>query len=142
AMGIKLARPDQEVWALVGDGGFQMSSPELSTLVSNGIGVKITILNNDCLGMVRQWQGLFYDGVYSQSILPQPAFARPAESHGVPGRRVERPEDLRDALQWARATEGPTLLDIKVPLEEMVLPMVPAGACSGEVICAEGRVLS
>jgi acetolactate synthase-1/2/3 large subunit len=142
AMGVKLARPEEEIWAVVGDGGFQMSAPELSTLAANGIAVKVLILNNNCLGMVRQWQELFYDGVYSQSILPQPDFARLAEAHGVPGRRVDHPEDLSSALQWARSVDGPALLDVQVPLEEMVLPMVPAGACCGEVLCAEGRVLA
>jgi acetolactate synthase-1/2/3 large subunit len=141
AMGVKLARPEQEVWAIVGDGGFQMSAPELSTLAANGIAVKIAILNNACLGMVRQWQELFYDGVYSQSLLPQPDFARLAESHGVAARLVERPEELESALRWARRTPGPVLLDFRVPLEETVLPMVPAGAANGELLCKEGRVL-
>ena len=141
AMGVKLADPKREVWAVVGDGGFQMSAPELNTLAANQLEVKIALLNNSCLGMVRQWQELFYDGVYSQSILPQPDFVRLAEAHGVPARLVERREDLAEALRWARATPGPVLLDLRVPLEETVLPMVPAGAANGEVLCAEGRVL-
>jgi acetolactate synthase-1/2/3 large subunit len=141
AMGVKLARPEQEVWAIVGDGGFQMSAPELSTLAANGIAVKIAILNNACLGMVRQWQELFYDGVYSQSLLPQPDFARLAESHGVAARLVECSEQVESALGWARQTPGPVVLDFHVPLEETVLPMVPAGAANGELLCKEGRVL-
>jgi acetolactate synthase-1/2/3 large subunit len=141
AMGVKLAQPGEEVWAVVGDGGFQMSAPELSTLAANQVEVKIALLNNSCLGMVRQWQELFYDGVYSQSILPQPDFVLLAQAHGVPARLVERREDLAEALRWARATPGPVLLDFRVPLEETVLPMVPAGAANGEVLCAEGRVL-
>jgi acetolactate synthase I/II/III large subunit len=141
AMGVKMARPEEEVWAIVGDGCFQMSAPELSTLAANGIEIKIAILNNGCLGMVRQWQQLFYDNVYSHSILPQPDFARLAESYGVPARLVDRRDHVRAAIRWARETPGPVLLDVRVPMEEMVLPMVPAGATNGEVLCAEGRVL-
>jgi acetolactate synthase-1/2/3 large subunit len=141
AMGVSVARPDEEVWAVVGDGGFQMSAPELTTLAVNQIPVKILILNNGCLGMVRQWQELFYDHVYSHSILPHPDFARLAEAHGVPGRTVTRCEELAEAIRWARGTPGPVLLEVRVKVEETVLPMVPAGAATGELICAEGRVL-
>ena len=142
AMGVATARPGEEVWAVIGDGGFQMSAPELTTLAVGQIPVKMLILNNACLGMVRQWQELFYDGVYSHSILPHPDFARLAEAHGVPGRTVSRREDLLEALQWARSTPGPVLLEVKVKMDETVLPMVPAGAATGELLCAEGRVLS
>ena len=75
-------------------------------------------------------------------MLPQPDFARLAEAHGVPGRTVTRREDLADALDWARSMPGPVLLDVRVKAEETVLPMVPAGAATGEMLCAEGRVLS
>jgi acetolactate synthase-1/2/3 large subunit len=141
AMGISVARPDDEVWAIVGDGGFQMSAPELTTLAVNQFPVKIMILNNGCLGMVRQWQELFYDNVYSHSILPHPDFARLAEAHGVPGRTVTCRQDLAEAIRWARSTPGPVLLEVRVKAEETVLPMVPAGAATGEMICVEGRVL-
>jgi acetolactate synthase-1/2/3 large subunit len=142
AMGVSVARPAEEVWAIVGDGGFQMSAPELTTLAFNQIPVKMLILNNGCLGMVRQWQELFYDNVYSHSILPQPDFARLAEAHGVPGRTVTRREDLAEAIRWARSTPGPVLLDVRVKMEETVLPMVPAGAATGEMLCTEGRALA
>lgn len=141
AMGVTVARPGEEVWAVVGDGGFQMSAPELTTLAVNQFPVKMLILNNGCLGMVRQWQELFYDNVYSHSILPHPNFPRLAEAHGVPGRTVTRREDLAEALAWARSTPGPVLLEVRVKAEETVLPMVPAGAATGELICVEGRVL-
>jgi acetolactate synthase-1/2/3 large subunit len=141
ALGISVARPDEEVWAIVGDGGFQMSAPELTTLAVNQLPVKMLILNNGCLGMVRQWQELFYDNVYSHSILPHPDFALLAQAHGVPGRTVTRREDLVEALQWARSTPGPVLLEVRIKMEETVLPMVPAGASTGEMICVEGRVL-
>jgi len=142
AMGVKVAHPEREVWVVVGDGGFQMSAPELTTLLHAGIELKILILNNSCLGMVRQWQELFYDNVYSHSMLPQPSFARLAETHGCAGRTVERHEELAEALAWARETPGPVVLDVCVVVEETVLPMVPAGAANGELICAEGRVMS
>jgi acetolactate synthase-1/2/3 large subunit len=141
AMGVSVARPDEEVWAVVGDGGFQMSAPELTTLAVNQLPVKMLVLNNGCLGMVRQWQELFYDNVYSHSILPHPDFARLAEAHGVPGRTVGSRQELAEALRWARGTPGPVLLEVRVKAEETVLPMVPAGAATGELICAEGRVL-
>ena len=140
-MGVKVARPEEEVWVVVGDGGFQMSAPELTTLAHSGIELKILVLNNACLGMVRQWQELFYDNVYSHSLLPQPDFARLAEAHGCAGRTVERREDLFEAIRWARETPGTVVLDVRVVVEETVLPMVPAGAASGELLCAEGRVL-
>lgn len=142
AMGVKVARPEEEVWAIVGDGGFQMSAPELSTLAASGIELKIALLNNGCLGMVRQWQELFYEGVYSHSILPQPDFVRLAEAHGCAARTVTRREELEPALAWARTTPGTVLLDIRVPFEEKVLPMVPAGAANSELLCVEGRVLA
>ncbi|MCC7371830.1 MAG: biosynthetic-type acetolactate synthase large subunit [Chloroflexi bacterium] len=141
SMGIAVARPGEEVWAIVGDGGFQMSAPELTTLAVNQLPVKMLILNNGCLGMVRQWQELFYDNVYSHSVLPHPDFAKLAEAHGVPGRTVTRREELREALAWARTTPGPVLLEVRVQMEETVLPMVPAGAATGEMICLGGRVL-
>jgi acetolactate synthase-1/2/3 large subunit len=141
AMGIKVARPEDEVWAVVGDGCFQMSTPELTTLAASGIKVNIMVLNNGCLGMVRQWQELFYDHVYSHSILPQPDFAELARAHRLDGRAVETREELAEAIRWAREQPGSVVLDVRVPMEETVLPMVPAGACNGEVLCVEGRVL-
>ncbi len=141
AMGVSVARPGEEVWAVIGDGGFQMSAPELTTLAVNQIPVKLLILNNGCLGMVRQWQELFYDNVYSHSILPHPDFVKLADAHGVPGRTVTDRADLAAAIQWARATPGPVLLEVRIKMEETVLPMVPAGASTGEMICTEGRVL-
>jgi acetolactate synthase-1/2/3 large subunit len=141
AMGVVVARPGEEVWAVIGDGGFQMSAPELTTLAVNQLPVKMLVLNNGCLGMVRQWQELFYDNVYSHSILPHPDFPKLAEAHGVPGRTVTRREDLAEAIRWARETPGPVLLEVRVKAEETVLPMIPAGAATGELICVEGRVL-
>jgi acetolactate synthase-1/2/3 large subunit len=137
AMGVKLARPDEPVWAVVGDGGFQMSAPELSTLVAEQVNLKIAVLNNGYLGMVRQWQELFYEGNYSHSRLPQPDFARLAEAHGCVGLRVTRAADVRPAVEAALAARGPVVLDFTVVEEETVYPMIPPGAALGELRCAD-----
>jgi acetolactate synthase-1/2/3 large subunit len=137
ALGAWLGDPSRTVWAVVGDGGFQMSAPELSTLAAERIPVKIAVLNNGFLGMVRQWQELFYEGNYSHSRLPQPDLARLAEAHGVPGLCVERPDQVEPALRAALAHPGPALIDFRVEPEETVYPMVPPGAAVGEVRCAD-----
>ncbi|MBI2756500.1 MAG: biosynthetic-type acetolactate synthase large subunit [Chloroflexi bacterium] len=137
AMGVKTAEPGRQVWAVVGDGGFQMSAPELSTLAANGLAVKVLVVNNRCLGMVRQWQELFYDHVYSHSILPQPSFERLAAAHGVWSTTVERRADLEHALWEASMHPGPAVVDVRVPMEETVLPMIPAGASLDEIVCAD-----
>ena len=123
AMGVKSADPGRAVWAVVGDGGFQMSAPELSTLVASRLAVKVLVVNNQCLGMVRQWQELFYDNVYSHSLLPQPDFAALARAHGVLGnhRRSTRATGKRaarscaapwpDRCRRARAGRGDRLSD-------------------------------
>jgi acetolactate synthase-1/2/3 large subunit len=118
-----------------------MSAPELATLVAERLPVKIAILNNGYLGMVRQWQELFYDGIYSHSNLAQPDFARLAEAHGCFGRRVSTLAEIPKAIVAALRADGPAVLDFRVDPEEVVYPMVPPGASVGEVVCAEGRVL-
>lgn len=137
AMGVKVARPDHPVWAVVGDGGFQMSAPELSTLVHTPIPLKVVVVNNQCLGMVRQWQELFYDGIYSHSLLPQPDFAALARAHGCWATTVLRRGDLAQALRDAAAHAGPAIVDVHVPVEETVFPMVPTGATPADVRCVD-----
>jgi acetolactate synthase-1/2/3 large subunit len=137
AMGVKVAEPGRSVWAVVGDGGFQMSAPELSTLVANQLPVKVLVVNNQCLGMVRQWQELFYDNVYSHSLLPQPDFAALARAHGCWATTVTRRGDLENALREAALHPGPVVVDVQVPVEETVYPMVPAGAVPGDVRCVD-----
>jgi acetolactate synthase-1/2/3 large subunit len=137
AMGVKTAQPGRPVWAVVGDGGFQMSAAELSTLVASGLPVKILIVNNQCLGMVRQWQELFYDNVYSHSLLPQPDFEALARAHGVWATTVTRRDQLEHALREAALHAGPTVVDVHVPVEETVYPMVPAGSVPGDVRCVD-----
>ena len=142
AMGVQLARPGELVWAVVGDGGFQMSAPELSTLVAGRIPVKVAVLNNRCLGMVRQWQDRFYDGVLSESILPQPDIAALARAHDCTGLTVRNGGELAGAIAAALDEPGPVVLDLQVPVDETVLPMVPPGGTLGEVICYDGRPLT
>jgi len=137
AMGVKVAEPGRAVWAVVGDGGFQMSAAELSTLVANKLAVKVLVVNNRCLGMVRQWQELFYDNVYSQSLLPQPDFAALARAHGCWATTVTRRGELEHALREAALHPGPVVVDVQVPVEETVYPMVPAGAVPGDVRCVD-----
>ena len=137
AMGVKTALPGRAVWAVVGDGGFQMSSAELSSLVASKLPVKVLIVNNQCLGMVRQWQELFYDNVYSHSLLPQPNFEALAKAHGCWATTVHRRDELDDALREAALHPGPTVVDVRVPIEETVYPMVPAGTTPGDVRCVD-----
>jgi acetolactate synthase-1/2/3 large subunit len=137
AMGVKTALPGRAVWAVVGDGGFQMSAAELSTLVAAKLPVKVLVVNNQCLGMVRQWQELFYDNVYSHSLLPQPNFEALAKAHGVWATTVRRRDELENALREAALHPGPTVVDVQVPIEETVYPMVPAGMVPGDVRCVD-----
>jgi acetolactate synthase-1/2/3 large subunit len=137
AMGVKAAEPGRAVWAVVGDGGFQMSAAELSTLVASRLNVKVLVVNNQCLGMVRQWQELFYDHVYSHSLLPQPDFEALARAHGIWSTTVRRRDQLEGALREAALHPGPTVVDVRVPVEETVYPMVPAGSTPGDVRCVD-----
>jgi acetolactate synthase-1/2/3 large subunit len=128
AIGAKLARPDAEVWAIVGDGGFQMTQAELSTAAQEGVKVHVAVINNGYLGMVRQWQEFFYDRRYAATPLRSPDFVKIAEAHGLLGLRVDKRPDVVDVVQRARAAEGTVLIDFRVEQEDSVYPMVPAGA--------------
>ncbi|HLE51827.1 MAG TPA: biosynthetic-type acetolactate synthase large subunit [Anaerolineales bacterium] len=128
AIGAWFASPDEEIWAIVGDGGFQMTQAELSTAVQEGANVKIAIMNNNFLGMVRQWQEFFFERRYSAVELHNPDFIKIAEAHGIPARRVTAPEEVQNAIEFAQQTPGPVLVEFKVEKEEAVYPMVPAGA--------------
>jgi acetolactate synthase-1/2/3 large subunit len=128
AIGAKFAQPGREVWAIVGDGGFQMTQAELSTAAQENIEIKIAIMNNHFLGMVRQWQEFFFEKRYSAVQLKNPDFTKIAEAHGIPSRRVLHPGEIHAAVEFARATPGPVLLDFHVEQEEAVYPMVPPGA--------------
>jgi acetolactate synthase I/II/III large subunit len=128
AIGAKMARPDAEVWAIVGDGGFQMTQAELTTAAQEGVKVNIAIINNGYLGMVRQWQEFFYERRYAATPLRSPDFVKIAEAHGLEGFRVDTRGQVLDVVQRARRAEGTVLIDFRVEQEDSVYPMVPAGA--------------
>lgn len=133
AFGAKLAKPDKEVIAFIGDGGFQMTIQELGMCSQWDVGVKIVLLDNEYLGMVRQWQQLFFDKRYSSVALQNPDFIKIAEGFGVKGKVVEEPEALENALQEMLNYDGPYLLHIRVEKEENIFPMIPAGCSVSEV---------
>jgi acetolactate synthase-1/2/3 large subunit len=128
AIGAKFGRPDEEVWAIVGDGGFQMTMCELATAAQENVNVNIAIINNGFLGMVRQWQELFHESRYNSTPMFSPDFVKLAEAFGIPARRVTRREEIEEAVNFARSVDGPTLIEFVVEKEDMVYPMVPAGA--------------
>lgn len=127
AIGAKIGAPEREVCLFVGDGGLQMTSQELGTIYQSQVGVKIILMNNGYLGMVRQWQELFYDKRYSFTELTNPDFSLLAAANHIPYRCVERHEDLDEAIEQMRKSEGAFLLEVRVQREENVFPMVPAG---------------
>ncbi|HZH03285.1 MAG TPA: thiamine pyrophosphate-dependent enzyme, partial [Myxococcaceae bacterium] len=134
AIGARFAKPQDDVWVIVGDGGFQMTACELSTCAQEGIKVNIAIINNGYLGMVRQWQQFFYEGRYSATPLKSPDFVKLAEAHGLTGLRVSRREDVANAVVQARAEKGSVLIDFRVEQEDTVYPMVPSGADLADMI--------
>ena len=128
AIGAKIGAPEREVCLFVGDGGLQMTSQELGTIFQSNVGVKIILMNNGFLGMVRQWQELFYNKRYSFTELVNPDFELLAKANRIAYRCVERHEDLDDAVCEMHSTPGAFLLECRVQREENVFPMVPAGA--------------
>ena len=133
AIGAKMANPEKQVVAIIGDGGFQMTLQELGTMMQNNIGVKIIILNNGYLGMVRQWQQMFFEKRYSFTDIQSPDFVALAASYNIKGQKVERQEDLNNALDQLLNTENAYLLEVKVAREDNVFPMVPTGASVAEI---------
>ncbi|MCS7295746.1 MAG: biosynthetic-type acetolactate synthase large subunit [Chloroflexota bacterium] len=142
AIGAQIARPDAEVWAICGDGGFQMTMQELAVVVDEQLPIKIAIFNNGYLGMVRQWQQLFYNKNFMAVAMTQPDFLKIAEAYGIPAIRVETKAEVRDAIRTARQHRGPFLIDFMIDQEENVWPMVPAGAALKETIEAPAEELA
>ncbi len=134
SIGAWFACPDQEIWLIDGDGSFQMTQSELSTAVQEGANVKVAILNNGFLGMVRQWQEFFMNKRYAATPITGPDFVKLADAHGIPGKRITEPENVTSAIQFARKTPGPVVLDFRVEKEESVYPMVPTGAALDQMI--------
>jgi acetolactate synthase-1/2/3 large subunit len=128
AIGAKRARPGAEVWAIVGDGGFQMTMCELATAVQERLAIKVAVINNGFLGMVRQWQEFFYERRYAATPLSGPDFVKLAESFGIHAAGVSTRGEVLPAIADARAHEGPVVIDFRVEQEDTVYPMVPAGA--------------
>ena len=137
AMGVALARPGEPVWAISGDGGFQMNLQEIATMVQERIPVKMAVFNNGYLGMVRQWQQFFHGRRYSATPIWSPDYARLAEAYGIPGWRVERGEQVDEAVGAALAHDGPALIEFVIEQEANVFPMIPPGASLSEPIESE-----
>ncbi len=133
-IGAKVACPDREVWVIAGDGGFQMTASELSTIAQEGLDINIAVVNNGYLGMVRQWQEFFYDKNYASSPILSPDFVKLAEAHGIPGATVRTRKEAAATIEAARAAKGPFLINFLVEKEESVYPMIPAGAALHEMI--------
>jgi acetolactate synthase-1/2/3 large subunit len=134
AIGAQMGRPASEVWAIAGDGGAQMTIHELGTAVQESVPVKLAIMNNGYLGMVRQWQQLFHDGRISQTPISSPDYVKLADAYGVLGIRVDRRTDLGPSLARARAHQGPVVLDIRIEREANVWPIVPPGGANADLI--------
>jgi acetolactate synthase-1/2/3 large subunit len=134
AMGAALGNPRAETWAVCGDGGFQMTSQELMTLAAEHIPVRIAVLDNKRLGMIRQWQEIVYAGNYHSSRLAGPDFAMLARAYGIPAFHVTRPDEVDDAIRAAQAVDGPSLVWFETEQEQNVLPMMPAGKGLSDLI--------
>jgi acetolactate synthase-1/2/3 large subunit len=134
SMGVHYARPDETVFDIAGDGSIQMNIQELGTIAQYKIPVKIAILNNQFLGMVRQWQELFYDRRYSFTELPPVDFVKIGQAYGIDGIRVESRDEVQSSLKTAIDTPGPFILDFRIEREENVFPIVPPGAANNEMI--------
>jgi len=134
AMGATYGQSHKQVVAIIGDGGFQMTIQELGTIMQYRIPVKILLLNNNFLGMVRQWQQLFFDGRYSFTEMKNPNFVALAEAYDIPARKVSDRKNLKATLAEMLKADGPFLVEAVVEKEENVFPMVPTGAGVGEII--------
>ncbi len=134
ALGAQLGRPGATVWSVAGDGGFQMTLQELITAVEEKLPVKFALFNNGYLGMVRQWQEMFFDGHIKDVPLPGPDYVKLADAYGIPALRVEHQEDVANALQEAKAYDGPFLIEFVVERETNVYPMVPPGGSLGDTL--------
>jgi acetolactate synthase-1/2/3 large subunit len=134
AMGVWLARPDEPVWAISGDGGFQMNMQEIATMRQERLPVKLAIFNNGYLGMVRQWQQFFHGRRYSQTPIWSPDYVKLADAYGIPGWRVERSDEIATAIDAALRTDGPALVEFVIEQEANVFPMIPPGATLSDVI--------
>jgi len=134
AIGVKVGRPEETVWCIAGDGGLQMTIQELATMVQERLAIKIAVMNNGYLGMVRQWQELFYERRYVATPLMNPDFLKVADAYGISALRVKKRSEVIPAIQRAMEHDGPFLIDFMIEPEENVYPMVPPGATLAQVI--------
>jgi len=134
AMGVHLARPGEPVWAISGDGGFQMNMAEMATMVQEGLTVKLAVFNNGYLGMVRQWQQFFHGKRYSCTPIWSPDYVKLAAAYGIPGYRVQEASELADVVGRANAHPGPALVEFVIEQEANVFPMIPPGGSLSEPI--------
>jgi acetolactate synthase-1/2/3 large subunit len=139
AIGAKFACPDREVWVVAGDGGFQMTAAELSTIAQEGIKINIAVINNGYLGMVRQWQEFFYERNYEATPMVSPDFVKLADAHGIAGLTVSTRAEVESAVAEARSASGAFLLNFMVEKEDSVYPMIPVGASLHEMIRRPGN---
>ncbi|MBO6531857.1 MAG: biosynthetic-type acetolactate synthase large subunit [Muricauda sp.] len=133
AIGAKMGAMDREVVAIIGDGGYQMTIQELGVIFQHNVPVKIVVLNNDHLGMVRQWQELFFDRRYASTVMTNPDFVKIAEGYHIQARRVTERGDLQEAVQEMMASKNPYFLEVKVEKEDNVFPMIPSGASVSDI---------
>ena len=134
AIGAKTACPDKDVWVIAGDGGFQMTASELSTIVQEKLHINIAVINNGFLGMVRQWQEAFYDKNYSASPILSPDFVMLAAAHGIAGAHVSKRGEVTETVTRARKGDGAFLIDFQVEKEDGVYPMIAPGAALHEMV--------
>jgi acetolactate synthase-1/2/3 large subunit len=134
AVGVKLARPDERVWSVSGDGGFQMNIQELGTIMEYDIDIKIILMNNGYLGMVRQWQTMFFDGRFAGTPMKNPDFGAVASAYGIPYQCISEPDQVKGAIETAAAHKGAYMVEFLCDPTEIVLPMVPAGGSAADMI--------
>jgi len=134
AMGVKLGCPEDPVWVVAGDGGFQMNLQELATIRDLGLDIKVAVLNNGYLGMVRQWQQFFHNRRYSETPITGPDYEHLARAYGIAGRTVRPGDDVEEAVRWAQRTPGCVVLDFHIDPEANVYPMIPSGMSVAEMI--------
>ena len=134
AMGVKTGRPDRPVWVVAGDGGIQMNIQELATLAQEGYEIKIAILNNGYLGMVRQWQEFFHNRNYSETRISSPDYALLCAAYGLEGRQVADKDAVDEEVEWAMSRPGSVVLDFVISQEANVYPMIPSGGAVAAMI--------
>ena len=133
SIGAKMGAPDREVIAIMGDGGLQMNIQELGTVLQTGVPIKVIVLNNQFLGMVRQWQELFFESRYASTVMTNPDFIKIADGYGMKTRRVTEREGLESALKELVASDTSFFLEVVVEMEENVFPMIPSGSSVSDI---------